>query len=30
MDVRRPFYQCLALSLAGIIFLNPIVAAAPS
>lgn len=28
MDVRSPFNQCLALSLAGIIFLNPIVAAA--
>lgn len=28
MDVRSPFYQCLAMSLAGILFLNPIVSAA--
>ncbi|PRA34080.1 two-partner secretion domain-containing protein [Pseudomonas poae] len=28
MDVRSPFYQCLALSLAGILFLNPLVSAA--
>ena len=28
MDVRSPFNQCLALSLAGILFLNPIVSAA--
>ncbi|WP_179179172.1 DUF637 domain-containing protein [Pseudomonas sivasensis] len=28
MDARSPFNQCLALSLAGILFLNPIVSAA--
>ena len=28
MDARSPFYQCLALSLAGILFLNPLVSAA--
>ncbi|ELF1009328.1 filamentous hemagglutinin N-terminal domain-containing protein, partial [Pseudomonas aeruginosa] len=28
MDIRSPLNQCIALSLAGILFLNPIVAAA--
>ena len=28
MDVRKPFAQCIALSLSGIIFLNPIVSVA--
>ncbi|MER0603501.1 hypothetical protein AAA530_26395, partial [Pseudomonas aeruginosa] len=26
MDIRSPLNQCIALSLAGILFLNPIVA----
>jgi len=28
MDVRKPFAQCIALSLSGILFLNPIVSVA--
>ncbi|WP_425595003.1 hypothetical protein, partial [Pseudomonas citronellolis] len=28
MDIRRPFYQAIASALAGLLFLNPIVAAA--
>ncbi|WP_141766116.1 filamentous hemagglutinin N-terminal domain-containing protein, partial [Pseudomonas sp. HMSC75E02] len=28
MDIRRPFYKAIASALAGLLFLNPIVAAA--
>ncbi|WP_425594997.1 hypothetical protein, partial [Pseudomonas citronellolis] len=28
MDIRRPFYQAIASALAGILFLNPIIATA--